>query len=642
MRSDEELKELGPLLTAGRLDELRSRMLQLWPADIDPDQQDIEMITLLLMVARQHHSTRAQSLYDPYAQMLKRHSDEMSWLQSFLKRAAVVRMYEGNAAATEWLRKLATLITPPNNGVANVSLANLLLEEGKPEEALKELRTALPLSISGFGWYKLEAIDAMIRCQLLLGNQQLAFEYAKTHAIESYKMGFVSARDLVNACKNHAHWLGQIDYSIDLNGNVARMNRTRGNHSAAAIAESEAALALARLDMAAEAANSLRAAAEDALRGSHPNDALFAETCRLLARFLDPEVLTKDELVEFLGSYNSDGSSPIISKVRECVVSDSVPDLELLTALTIECSRPGATSAEIMKSDILVHVVALIARYYEERYGPASPWADSTIKLYQLAIDCATAGRSAIALFVCRSLAEFLLSKGMPDDAYTWCVNYSRFSSRDISERFLIRQLIARSLIASDKQQAYEYALAALSDWQRILDGLYIETHKVTWLRLGEECLRCAIQAISEPVAGLNERMRRRELFRLMELGKARVVSDMINRREYIPRPYQLSQPSSSRLFRSGEEERDWNLPIMLQAPVYSDSMVTEFHDYDGSTTGIAVLNLEPLRCAVIRPMDPEARLMATAASLAFETSDLPPRRELYGDYLEMQEAARS
>jgi len=640
MRSDEELEEVGRLLTAGRLDELRSRMLQLWPADIDPDQHDIEMITLLLMVARQHHSTRAQSLYDPYAQMLKRHSDEMSWLQSFLKRAAVVRMYEGNAATTEWLRKLATLITPPNNGVVNVSLANLLLEEGKPEEALKELRTALPLSISGFGWYKLEAIDAMMRCQTLLGNQQLAFEYAKTHAIEKYKMGLVSGRDLVKACKGHAHWLGQIDYSIDLNGNVARMNRTRGNYSAAAIAESEAALALARLGVGVEAANSLRAAAGDALRGSHPNDALFAETCRLLARFLDPEVLTKDELVEFLDSYNSNGSSAIIGKVRECVVSDSVPDLELLTALTIECSRPGATSAEIMKSDILVHIVALIARYYEERHGPASPWAGSTVKLYQLAIDCAAG--SVIALFVCRSLAEFLLSKGMPDDAYTWCVNYSRFSSRDISERFLIRQLIARSLIASDKQQAYTYALAALSDWQRILEGLYIETHKVAWLRQGEECLRCAIEAISEPVAWLDERTRRRELFRLMELGKARVVSDMINRREYIPRPYQLSQPSSSRLFRYGEEERDWNLPIMLQAPVYSDSMLAQFHDYDGSTTRFAVLDLEPLRCAVIRPMDPEARLMATAASLAFETSDLPPRRELYEDYLEMVEASRS
>jgi hypothetical protein len=80
----------------------------------------------------------------------------------------------------------------------------------------------------------------------------------------------------------------------------------------------------------------------------------------------------------------------------------------------------------------------------------------------------------------------------------------------------------------------------------------------------------------------------------------------------------------------------------MLQAPVYSDSMFAQFHDYDGSTIGTEVLDLEPLRCAIIRPMDPEARLMATAASLAFETSDLPPRRELYEDYLKMVEASGS
>ena len=636
MRSDEELKELGPLLTEGRLDELRARMLQLWPVDIKPDQQDIELITLLLFAARKEYSTRAQSLYDPFAAILKRHIDEIPWLESLLERASVVRAYEGNVAAAEWLRKLATLITPPNNGIANVALAKLLLEEGRMAEALKELRIALPLSISGFGWYRLEAIGAMIECQLLLGNQQLAFEYLKAHAIESYKMGRVSPRDLVKAIKGHTHWLAQIDYAIDLNGNVARMNRTRGNYSGAAIAESELALALARLGLGVEAANSLRAAARDAAQGSHPNDPLFADTCRLLARLLDPELLTADELVGFLNFYKNNS---ITNKVRDCLVSDSVPHAELLTALRVECSQPARTSAESMTSDILVHIVALLARYYDERRGSPSPDAATTVELYQLALDCA-AGGSIVAFVACRLLAEFLLREGMTDEAYALCSNYSR-EGLDISDRSSLNQLIARSLIGSDKQLAYQYALAALSDWQRILEGLYLETHKVSWLRQGEESLRCAIEAISEPVAWLDERTRGRELFRLMELSKARVVSDMINRREYLPRPYQLSAPSSG-FFRYEEDERDWNLPILLQAPVYSDSMFAQFHSYDGSTTRTEVLDLEALRCAVLRPLNPEARLLATASSLAFESSDLPSKRAIYEDYLKKIRGAAS
>ena len=639
--SQEELRSIGPLLAEGRLEELLSLVLKLWPPDALWDGQDVEYLTMLLHVLSQRHPSRTAPLYAPYTERLKRHGDDIWWLQTLSMRARVVADFEGEEAAMAWLNELSNQITPPNNGLAHVLVARLLLDRGRADEAVKELRRALPLALSSMGLYNLEAIQEMMRCQVMLGDSQLAFEYAKAHAIETYKMGQLSGEDLVKACKGHANWLGQVDYLIDLQTNVAELSRQASNYSWAAIAESEAAVTLARIGVDSEACRRMRAAAEDAARGRHPNDPLYSSLCLLLARLYNPAPLTAEEVAGQLSDYAKRWSPralrPLIKDTVRCVREGRSPEAALADRWRAACARVALEqpSSERMRIEILIHLAALLARHYAEVGDGTSSHCDAAAAFYALVVESATA-RSAVSSFARERLAEHLLRDSKSEEAMKLCEPELRAGPGEPCGRFLLRQMAARCSLQSDRQAAYLYAAAALSDWRRVLEGVYVEEHKVAWLRKGEECLRCAIEALSRPADWMEEGMRRRELFRLMELGKARVVSDMINRRGYVPRPYVLSAHSADELISFDEDEQDWNIPLILQAPVYSDLLTNVSYDDRGNPLGTQEISLAPLRCAIIRPMSQEKRLLTTALSLAYESSDEPAPPELYRDFLAM------
>lgn len=641
--AQEELSELGPLLLAGRLDELRSRMLKLWPTDDTWEQDDVGFITMLLLGAKHEHPQEADPLYAVYAERIKGVGNgDLRWLQTLNVRARVVWAYEGSDAAANWLRDTSQRISPPDNGVAHLILAGLLLDEQRAVEALKDLRIALRLSLSGIEWYSLEAINEMVRCQLMLGNQRLTFEYMKAHAIQSYKLGRVSGTDAIKSCKGNAILMGEFDYLIDLQGNVANAARNIGNYSSAAIAESEAALALARIGSIPAACDRFRIAASYAAHGSHPNDPAFSLVCQLLARFIEPTHISDEEMVRLLDTQEDHWLSPavrhLLQETRECVRDGVTPEIRLLEAWMDACgngsseSRPP--SAEQMMLLVLNHLAALLGRYYEEDENASLFGSDEAVMFYAIVLECGGT-RNVITTYVRARLAEHLLKAWKFDEAVAICEPKLDDRQVEIYDRFLFQQLAARCKIHTAPKAAYRHAMAALADWRRILDGLYVEEHKVSWLRQGADCLNCAIQAISKPVEWLPEKRRRRELFRLAELGKARLVSDMINSRGYLPRPYKLFDSSSAdSFFLWDEDEQDWNIPLTLQTAIYYDGMSVQVHDETGATLSTGHLDLAPLRCTIMRPVSAEARLLTTAESVAYEAVDMLAAVDLYRDYM--------
>ena len=646
----EELSALGPLLVAGRLDELRSRIMKLLPIDDAWEQNDVGIITTVLLAAKQEHPQRADPLYAVYAERIKSVGNgDLRWLQTLNVRARVVWAYEGSDAATKWLRETSQRIDPPANGIAHLVLGILLLGEGRAVEALKDLRTALQLSLSGIDWYSLEALNEMARCQLMLGNKSLAFEYMKALAIQSYKLGQVSGADAIKSCKGNAIMMGEFDYLIDLQGNVAREAREQRNYSAAAMAESEVALALAHIGLIPAACERLRTAARDAAHGSHPNDAAFSLVCQLLARFIEPTHLSDEEMVQLLDTPEDPWLDPalrrLLQETRECVREGVTPEIELLDAWMEGCGRGGSenhrTSAEQMTLLILNHLAALLGRYYEEDEDASRFGSDEAVKFYAIVLECGGT-RNVIPTYVRARLTGHLLKARKFDEAMAICEPMLDGHPVEIYDRFLFQQLAARCKIHTDAEAAYRHAMVALTDWRRVLDGLYVEEHKVSWLRQGADCLNCAIQAISQPVEWLPEKQRRRELFRLAELGKARLVSDMINSRGYLPRTYKLFDPSSAgAFFFRDEDERDWNIPLTLQKAIYVDGMSVQVHDESGATMSIRELDLAPLRCAIMRPVSAEARLLTTAASVPYEVFDLPADVDLFKDVVSRAQRSR-
>src|SRR5262249_44370134 len=153
------------------------------------------------------------------------------------------------------------------------------------------------MSLNGIEWYRLEAINEMALCLVRLGENRLAFEYARTHSLEKYKIGQLAEGDLYKAVEGNALLFGPIDYLVELKRNPARKAREQGDGTWAALHESDAAFRLAQLGLRDEAVPVLLQAAADAARGRHPGDPDFSLTCRLLTHYLAPGQLGDDELL---------------------------------------------------------------------------------------------------------------------------------------------------------------------------------------------------------------------------------------------------------------------------------------------------------------------------------------------------------
>lgn len=639
--SEEDLQALGPLIMEGRLDEAQNIMLQLWPPEVPWDRADVEILTTTFRGLNRLHGERAKPIYRSFAERLKSHNEDLSWIMILPARAEIVEAYEGPDRAVAWLQDLAQRIPPPDDGIVDLLLGRILMAKGEASSARKHLSQAVTRSLSGIEWYRLEALNDMVKCLAYLGENRLAFEYARTHSMESYKLGRIKEADLYGAIYGLSLLFGQIDYIAEVKKNLAQKAREKSDFTRAALHESDAGFRLAQIGDREEAATSLIQAARDAAQGSHPGDPIFAATCRLLARYLDRSPIGGDEIQRLLQATSQGGSFPFRSLLKEVspLVRDNLlPSTQLLQEWQVLCKRyePSRSMPAREREGllILIHLAALLGRFYAEN-GASTP-AEALFD----AVTSVAGVRDAIFLFSREDYVEALIREGKVPKALRVCEPLLAQESSFPHERFVYRQFAARGNLALGlNQQAYAYAQLALADWKRVLEGLYSEEHKVSWLERGASCLSCALDAIRGPVPWMPDPERYREIFSLIELGKARLVTDMISHQGHLPGVYLLPGTMASKkdffdVLR--QEHPDWYPPVILQTAVYSDGMSTLVHDESGRVTEIIPRDVTPLRGVIQLPLSPEKRLFATAESLTFEKPAYPARGELYDDLVRM------
>jgi tetratricopeptide (TPR) repeat protein len=639
---EQDLQQMGPLLEAGRLEELGRLMRSCWPPTARWDSEDVQLLGTLLLAASHGLGGRAFPLYEPYAERLRSLEAEIPWLFSFPLRAQVVERYEGFDRAMEWLREAVGLIPPPSDGIADLAQGRLLMARGEHALARTHLSRAVSRSIQGtLVWYRLEALNEMAICLAHLGERRLAFEYFRIHTIECYKLGRIESSDgLFKAIYALSLVFGQLDYTVDVKRNLARGASGAGRFSHAALEMSDAGFRLGQLGLRSEAAAALEEAAGLADRGAHPGDPSFAVTCRLLARYLDPAVLGAGEMETLLEAAARRLTPQGLDLAAEAAVSlrrGKVPGSSTLenwrTACAQYAARDSISSAEARSALILNHLAALLARCYRDA------GRDEAAEAFYVVLTSSEGPKDAIFLFAREDHAEHLLRFGRAREALGVCRPRLEGPSRFPHERFSFRRLAAQARLAlGDRRGAYEQALAALSDWKRVLEGLYGESHKIAWLARGEPCLVCALETVREPAEWMPEPERRRELFRLTELGKARLVADMVSHTGRIPGVYLLpgGMARGDDLWLSAWAQGDWFAPLLLQASSYADGMQTFYYDEHGRSTSFAERDMEALRGVIHLPVSEEKRLYATADALGFEEQPDPAREELVEDLLAM------
>jgi tetratricopeptide (TPR) repeat protein len=585
------------------------------------------------------HGEKARTIYRPFAERLKTHSDDLSWIMTLPVRAEIVNAYEGPERAEAWLQELARRMAPPDDGIVSLLLGRIHMAQGQLPSARKHLSQAVTKSLTGIEWYRLEALNYMLECLAQLGENRLAFEYARTHSIESYKLGRIKGADLYEAINGLSLIFGQIDYIAEVKKNLALKAREKSDFTRAALHEADAGFRLAQMGAREEGASSLVQAARDASLGSHPGDPFFAATCRLLARYLDQTPIGGEEIQKLLQLTSQWGSFPFGSILKETSVlvrDNLLPGAQLLDEWQSLCKgygpSRGLTAREREGVLILIHLAALLGRFYQENDATAHAEA------FFDAVTSVAGVRDAIFLFSREDYAEALIREGKASQALRVCETLLAQESSCPHERFVYRQLAARCNLALGRnQEAYVYAQLALADWKRVLEGLYSEKHKVSWIERGAPCLSCALEAIRAPVPWMPDPERFREIFSLIELGKARLVTDMVSHQGYLPGVYLLPESRAMKkdVFKVLRQEHpEWYPPVILQTAVYSEGMSTMVHDESGRVVKNFFLDVTPLRGVIQLPMEPEKRLFATAGSLAYEEPPNPARGELYDDLI--------
>lgn len=616
MTYEEELGALGPLLNGGRLTELRDRMVRLWPPDgAWADEDAIGYITELLRIARAAHGERALPLYRAYERRLKDATAEFTWLRTLPVRSAVVETWEGPARTMVWLEEVRSVTPPPADGLADLLIGQILLGEGDAEGARVRLRAALHRSLSGVAWYRLESLNAMTNCLTILGEYRLAFEYLRTHAIDAYKLGRVEARDLHRSIEGGALLFGELDYLIEVKRNLAARERSEGNVSLAAVYQSDAAFRLGQLGAREEASAALLEAAQDASRGLHPGDAHFFIVCLILARYLRPDPVSRDELLEYAAGLEE----PALLNAVQCDAA----------AMREEWRRLRSRTGDWRVLLVGAEVMALAARNRLDEGLPQEAHA-----IYDALLD-GKRPKDAIYLFAAEDYIESLLAARQFARAEQVArAQLEGMSQAFAHERFALRQAIARGALGrGDRRTAHAAAEEALLEWGRVLGGLYQEAHKIAWLQRGAPCIECAIASLREPAAWIGEDERRHALFRLIELGKARLTADLVSHTGRLPGVYLVPELEK----RGGIGTTEWFYfqhpdlwPIvMLQLSVHADGMVTLFHGSDGRTVSALERDVGALRGVIRIPAGPEKQLYATAQSLVFDDAVPAPRDDI-------------
>jgi tetratricopeptide (TPR) repeat protein len=629
---DDKIGILQSLVEDGRLTEVLEQMRELWPPDQPLSEEDLLLVGMFLRASRDMHGERAWPLYRAYETGIKNVGSDFPSLRSLWVRAPIVETYEGPKPAIEWLQQLQKGIAPPDDGIADLLIGRILLQTGDAAAARPHLRQALQRSLSGIEWYRLEAIGAMAQCLVRLGEPRLAFEYTRLHHIESYKIGKIHESDLFKAASGTALLYGEIDYLIALKRNIAQRRRESGHFSHAALEQADVGFRLGQLGSANEAALALEQAAADARRGSHRGDPAFAATTSLLGRYLATSPLTAEELstrCDELIRWGPIVPSTLIHRSRD-FLRERVEDAGLIEECAQACRRYVTASAFEEKVVLLIvtYFIALLGRFaFEHRldeYGGA---------LYECLLSIEEP-RDAIFQFAAENYAEELLRLRQFERAER--VARTALAQRPnlfAHERFALRQCAARaSLGRGDARSAYADADRALLEWSRVLGGIYEESHKTAWIARGAACVRCAIAALAEPSEWLDEPMRRRELFRFIELGKARLTADLANHAGTLDGVYFVPAMWEQRrdpFDAAREQSDDWLVPVLLQLSAFNDGISTVVHQDDGSTSRFLSRDVSALRGLIHLPIDDEKRLYVSAQALYFDRGHPPKHDDL-------------
>lgn len=616
MSYEDELRALGSLMMAGRLSELRTRMVLLWPPDFPwHDEDAIGYVTEILRVARAAHGDAALPLYRTYERRLKDANAEFGWLRSLPIRSHVVEAYEGPQRTLAWLDEARAAIPPPADGITELLAGQILLAAGDAEAARLRLRAAVNRSLSGIAWYRVESLNAMTNCLTILGEYRLAFEYLRTHGIDAYKLGHIEAGDLHKSIEGGALLFGEIDYLIEVKRNLAARAREERNVSLAAVYQSDAGFRLGQLGVREEASRALHDAAADADQGHHPGDPYFFTTCALLARYLRADPLSHDELnVQFI-QFHEPGMSPAFRSGAAAVVK--------------EWNRLRSRTDDWHRLLIAAELVALAARHFVEQRRP-----DDAHALYD-ALLSGEQSQDAIYLFAAEDYVESLLAQRHFASAEQVArAQLARMPNAFAHERFALRQAIARAALGrGDRETAHTTAEEALLEWGRVLGGLYQEAHKIAWLRRGAPCIECAIASLRDPAPWISDAERLHALFRLIELGKARLTADLVNHTGRLPGVYlvpEIEQRGGLALNNWAHFENPdvWPL-VMLQLSVHADAMFTTYHADDGRAVSTKQRDIDALRRIIRIPASAEKQLYATAQALVFDDAHTRPRDDI-------------
>lgn len=639
------LPQLGSLIMDGKLEDLRLLMLTIWEPGYYLDEEDVDLLTLILRGIYNIHGEKSKFLYATFSDLLKS-LGERRWLSTLALRAEIVEMYEGFQNTLEWLKFLGKQTPPPNDGVISLVIGKLYFHAEDYITAKNYFLHSVEQSLLGIEWFRLDALNEMSLCLAKLGESRLAFEYARTTCIESFKLGRTLTNskmgeyDLYLSIYALALIFGQIEYAINIRLNLANRFRKQGMFSASSEFTSDVGFRLAQIGVKEDAVTYIRDAAQDAEKGLHPFDPPFAAALYLLAIYLKEEPIKSSHLeqaLEFSQRFSFQPMADAISKTWKHIKYSAEPLTKItnlwqqvVTAYDVAI-QSSVKDEKIMKLLVGVHTAALVSRYITEngKY--------ETEDLIERAI-AMSPSKEAIFIFV----REKYINKLMQQNYYKQAIEICKYFLEQkllILERFTIRDLIARCYLAlSDKKQAYLLARLALSDWHRILEGLYTKQLKLYWLKRGAACLSCALESIRESISWMTEDERRKELFNLTELQKARLASDMMTQSGHIPGVYDISKTvdkhglSEGFLFSQFSKYPEWMPVCLLQmSPLFSDGMNTIVH-HDSGDTNFIKIDLNPLRSMLQLPIDPDKQLLATASPLCFEGYDELYRNELCAD----------
>ncbi len=651
--SEEEFRSLGVLIENGQIEQLGQRLLVLWPPNAEWDHEDVQFLAGLLPALKEYFGEKADPIYYAYAERLKSHHDNREWLKTLLIRSEVVKRYEGSDATIAWLEALRPQMTSglsvrsPDDGYIDLLVGHMLREKGMLTDAREHLLRAawlaMPNSAAG-EWYLLETLNEAALCLAQLGEARLAFEYARAFCIQSLIRGHIKVQDLDHLYQqvyDIAMIFGQIEFMLELKRNLTHNACANGDFAWATQHESDASLCLAMIGVRDEAVAGLDRAANYAMQGSPRSSQYFSVICHLLARYLDQTPLTDDELDRLWNEAARVIQTPSVrhtlsvmqEKVRKHIPPDT-PLLEHWRSLCEQSPLAQAKSADGTYSrEICNHLSALLGRYYLERQNKALAMRFLEVVALQESVE-------AICSFVRMDNADRLIRAGKTQQVLKICQLALARNFQGIHERFFFAQLAARSCLALGwDQQAFAYAKRALSDWRRILDGLFAEEHKTVWLERGASVISCLMEILVGPLPWLSEEERHREIFEIIELGKARLMTDMVSHSGYVSGVYlfqEVVENPTVFVQMASFEGSGWEVPIMLLTFWLMPNVLVVDNPSDSGGREISYIDPTPLRSAFQLPRSSEKNLYTTAQSLPFEKRTQPPDSSLYDDLVQV------